>query len=999
MRWLEKDAGIWEAENFYKIAQKAGQDQAAKEMAPSLFKNLWSARANLRHTDAPMLMDNVVANRTGFLQEYLGRFGDSIRRYEEATGRAFTVKEQILAHAKLEKLDINPHYTEDPLFRGFPKDKAFNKLVEEWRQHYDAMWDFLFEDPKNRQAIIQTLNAATPGEFSVQRFLPGSGTIIHIKPSQATKEELMAAMKDHFQKLPDYVPHYPAKNLVEHIQRMEDEIKSVLMLPREQIENAAAFQAIKQVMSSAYKRRGARLPHLDDLELVKEYLNPEAYTELKGKYAEAAKSVLEGKPAIIPFTMRLMDSTATYVHEAGSMYAFAIKGDGRKLIQTMLDEKAAGRIFSYKMLQDTFIPSLMGLQSYKQALVNHEWSSRLAAYSDWVGSQKWLPKFAKDKIQNWMIDKHGLPNILPIQRSLASWFYYGALGLNPAASARNLFQLSLTTAPVLGAKYTAVGVERAMKKAGTYFELRLGGVARNEAFARAFPEYVKAGIPASPAIESTVQRTLESAWDHTARDGFALKGSKTKERLQDALMSLFSGSESTVRMVTFEGAMAKGLDDSMAGLAELKKSGKVKGKLPTKDQIHQAVSNFARETVMETQFVNAASNIPYWLMDKGPLTRQFLQFASRMGEWYTNTSWAVGGGVPSGRTVPGLERLFGGLEKRGLNPGTFARTMLWSEMIGRGALEAFGVNMDQSLLFGALPMPREYGPFAPVPFLPPAYGLVGGVALDLAKGDTNMTETKRAAPLLIPGGIALAKLGGYSPVGGKEVANILGRQYVDWNRPTPDGRYPLYTGKGSLIGYMTAGQLFLSGTGIAERGPAFQTEQDLYRFLLSNRDRIREYKQDYMRKIISNDIPGAQAVDKEFQQAVPGVGAMEKWVSEEDIQNAEDAMDVTRLEKLLDTMPKEVRPYYAEALQAALYAHGDPYMLGLGPKPPINQGTRRSRRPGGRSQYQPPAPNYQNMMSPLSSQRMQPQSISQGPYSLQQPFGSFQSLGLGAEQY
>jgi len=638
------------------------------------------------------------------------------------------------------------------------------------------------------------------------------------------------------------------------------------------------------------------------------------------------------------------------------------------------------------MLRDTYIPALLGRMTYDQANRSQMWTARVKRWYDWLDNpdtfSKHIPEGIRSTLKGMLLDDRGNPTRAPMNRTIAGYLYTSALGANPASAVRNLFQLTLTTGPVLGAKYTGIGIEKAMTKAGKYYNMRAQGLTHQEAFAKAFAEYQKAGISHSPVIDETVGRSLSSVWDRYAnpQEGFGLQDRSELKKLvgkgQQALMALFSTSENAVRLVTFEGAMAKGLKDAseMASMQGVRKSAA---------EIQAAAVNFARRAVEETQFVSGLSNTPYALIDKSPVWRQFMHFGARLTEFATDTSWKIGAGMPGaqGVKVPGLEWLYSAAERKGLNPGTFARMVLWSELAGRLGYEALGVDLSQSLITGALPTPKGMGAFAPWSLLPPAASLIGAPALDIARGRGDWEETKKALPLLLPGGIGGMRALGVIP-GAASAAKAFGvRNYVDYKKPTPDGRYPVFTPEGNLVSYMTMGQIFLMGTGMAEGGSAFQTEQDLYRFLIANRDRIRETKRNYVQSVVQGDIAAADAIDQDFQQSLPGVGTMRDWVSENDFENEHTRRTVTRLEKILDTLPPQVRPMYAQALQSALMASGNAELLGLN----TPQGLQAAPTSRGRAPYRPPAARqpvvpYQNNMSPLKAGQIDSHQISFGPY-------------------
>lgn len=1010
MKWLKK-GGQWISDNMFDVGRTIAKDQA-----PAVNPLLWwarSAHANFRGTGVVEVMDRIIHERMAALSDYLPRFGDAIRKFE-TSGQKFGQKEQILLTAAMERLHkTGPRGFKDigPIFKKLPTDKPFQTLVQDWRKVYDDMWNSFFDKDEHRKAIAKGLRAmqevgAPPAAVGVGRVV-GKKRIRLPDLESMSKEEQVAALREYFQRVEHYAPHFPTKHMSEYVAQVNKAMHEAINktgATREQYVGGIAASTLRQISKAARKRKHRMLPAVADLDLVREYVDDKAYAQIKSKVKFSADQLGEKlvatpteipMPAVMEYNMRAADVAATYTNSAASMRAWTLSGGGEDLLDKMYELSASGEHLRAKMLRDTYIPALMGKMTYEQAKNQQLINSHVMRMHDWLNSKEAakIPKAVRTQLQKWMVDERGSPLVGSAYRHAASYMYLSALGGNPASAARNLAQLILTTGPTIGGKYTGKGIQNAMEKSGRYFDLRVRGAQHGEAFAKAFPEYHEAGIPLSPMVDETVGEAVSNAYDAWAPSKLPLKaGERIADRVKRMLMKMFSMSEQTVRVVTFEGAMAKGMDDLTRSASKARKA---LGTGPTALDIKREALRFARQTVQETQFLSGPVNTPYFLMDKNPVVRQFTQFMSRYFEYMTHTAWRIGAAERTGRKVPGMEWLYGWMENKGINPGTFARAVLWSDIAGRLGYEALGLDLDESLMPGAWAAPRAYGVGAPLPFLPPIATIAGAPLIDLAKGDLSMEMTRRQAlPLMVPGGVGAARYVGLIP-GGEAAAKAVMKSYADYTKMTPDGRIPVYTDKGNLMGYATLGNLLMKGTGIGEGGQDFPNEQTYYKWLLANRDRLRQYRSGFMDAVMDGDMQTAGKIDAEFQRALPGAGSLEQWIKESHWIERQRKQQITRMEKLLDTLPSGVRERYAMVLQAALLQSTEPQFYGFEEPTAFSAGQTQKARDKVRSPMRDSYSNYTG--SPLRSTPggLPLSQVSYGAYD-SGPFNSFAAFQGGA---
>jgi hypothetical protein len=232
---------------------------------------------------------------------------------------------------------------------------------------------------------------------------------------------------------------------------------------------------------------------------------------------------------------------------------------------------------------------------------------------------------------------------------------------------------------------------------------------------------------------------------------------------------------------------------------------------------------------------------------------------------------------------------------------------------------------------GALPLPAwEGSPFYPLPFVPPLVGLAGAAAMDLTSGEFD--QTKRSLPLLVPGGVALSRYSRYAPL------SLGGR--ADYNNRTPDGRVPVYTETGSLKGYMTPMQLF--GASIGLKPLNMEKEQALMGYLVQQRDKIREYRRNYLEAVSVNDWQEAEDIKRQFREEFPDLGELK--IKKQDLEAVKSRRQITRLERLMDTLPREYRDEYGQMVSMALGQEAQG-LLGVDPALLGQPGTTARSRP------------------------------------------------------
>lgn len=805
-------------------------------------------------------------------------------------------------------------------------------LAKGFRGVMDAQWKEVFSDVKGRKRLLEAIRRQRSAGFA---------------------DEITDAMEA-FIRDPKKVPDYFPRRI---LQSEEDFRRITALLTQAASSKRFAKSAAKKIQMWAtpetYKRKFQMLPDSADLAIVSDLVDSGEIAKLDGLVkakivhsariagvrnstlqrmksmslkeiendyatvfqrgeAETLAGVLEeARPR--GYSLKLMPVITQYNHTLAGTFSWTIKGGGEKVTEVLSSLKLAGRTdavarWQAEILESTYIPVAMGrgtLQSTLRAQMYVQASQQVAVFAE---TSPFVRKVLGDKLTQTIVSglnsSKGAFNLMNLQRKAAGYFYLSTLGLNPGSALKNTLQMVLTTGPVIGFRTAAEGLSESMRKSHKYFALRLGGrrMTHEQALRSAYPEFAASGLVASPVTEEAVQHTLQNAYEIAA---LPTKTVKTADKIQRAMMAMFTASETVVRVATFE-----------AGMIHARRA-----RLPA-----EAAVEFARRLVEKTQFLTGPQNTPFFLVDKSPLIRQLAQFPLRMLEFATTTAFSLGSGAIDPRTGKEMNLL-------GINPGTFAR-MLAGSILTMELGEAMGINLGDALIGGAIPTFTPAGKvLAPIPVVPPFIQILGAAGIGLGSGD--FTELIRSSPLLIPGGVSGFRVMGLLPPGvpgsqvGKRAAQLFRRTYADYGAPAPDGRVAVYSGKGTLKGFYRPWELVRYGFGV--KGGDLEKEQELLNTLVTQRDNIREQKASYMEARFRNDAAGANQIKENFVQRF----GFDLPVSEKDMDAMQLRRQITRLEQVVRTLPPgAARDQMIQLIGATLGSRGasllgiDPSLLG-----------------------------------------------------------------------
>lgn len=669
---------------------------------------------------------------------------------------------------------------------------------------------------------------------------------------------------------------------------------------------ARTLAGVNPVSNRMLDLKNRMLPSADDLN-----------TFLPGVFSKetnAALSMLNRVPEIAKdgsavgqkyrsFSLRATNVVESYAHSMGKTYAWTVKGLGNQIrdeVEGPMRAQAArsgSAAMRYKLALDTYVPLAMGKPSPSEAMYALGWSNaKMAAHKFFDGPV--AKKYLGETTASWFAKQISKPEIQDLTFKSAGAKLAGMVYLDTLGLNPASAGLNL-----MQNLMTTAGVVPPQFLAKGFKNAAAGATKFISHYAEGGMTLEQAFIKAFPEYEaiggiSEIQMLTEL---RKARVGGTGSVGDKIETAKSALMAMFTGTERFNKLWAYHAGREWALAEKLGEVGS---------------------HGIGMEVMKMTQFPGGPLNKPAMMANWNPLLTQFTQFPLKTLELATS------------------------------NPGTLGR-MLIAGSLTYGAGQMAGLDLSRGLMFGALPLPEGSeadDPFFPLPIKPPIVQAAGAVASDLAMGEFN--QTKRLIPMAVPGGSALARA---STVMAPGLAEMLGRPYADYDNPQPDGSYPIYSTKGTLKGFKRPLSLFADAIGW--RSLTGDPETELTTYLLKQRDRITGYRRDYIEAIANNNTTKARSINEEYQRAYPGMGVI--TVKPTDIRAVHLRHDVSRMERILESLPSEARAQFGQAVSVALGDLGDsaeflgidPAMLGT-PGSTINRRDPARRNPSGGNQTQ-----------------------------------------------
>ena len=503
-------------------------------------------------------------------------------------------------------------------------------------------------------------------------------------------------------------------------------------------------------------------------------------------------------------------------------------------------------------------------------------------------------------------------------RGATTALYASHLGFNPASAILNLFQPLLFAQNWMGAGNMAKGYGQAFKQYFNYIDDRLKLGVRGAA--EDIDELRRKHFRLSNVNNEDLLNIRASSYELLDQVAFSTVGDKNTSPLKFALtelpLKMFQHTEIFNRVATGEAAFAvargagrlRGIKSTVSrGLTNYEFDGAADDIFRSSDSIKSMVQN--------TQFGSDIVNSPA-IFQKGvlslPWARQFLTFPMRTFTSWTDTAPMVN----QGRRTWGLT----GYETQGKFSSMMhdlVRMMGTSAIVYEVGKNALGLDFSKGLAGSTLMESSIVGPMLMADRGTLGYKLPIPPILDIAYEATQaLAEEDKSVlgavlPRVVPGGIAFQRALNLAPRLGETTGPIGGmqRQFTNFDQMDAEGNVPTYREDGTVLQYEPAVKRILSSIGL---GPYMNKDnQELHKFMVSNREQFNGMKADYINAMLNNNQQRANVVAQQFEKKF----GLPLSVTQQQIDRAIQVREVPLRERMFERINPQVREQYQPILE------------------------------------------------------------------------------------
>lgn len=844
---------------------------------------LFDLHGNFKGSRVPSILEKIADTAMEHTDGQLKLISAAIGRYEQSAQKVFRGTEAVRVSAALDGLGDPDGRVWKTLRTAFPEMAAVRPTLTLTAPEQALVTDLRAILDKGFDDFIGSLRGVKPAE--IRRLRAGLGIE---RPGD-------------IRKLKHYFPHIAKDRTA--AQATQELVEGVTL---GDVLGAPRAAKVAGPSSNLKRRLGRMLPDPDALR---------AAGILDDAGAASLRRVAE-RSKLGFYTLDPFDALEDYTRSIGKTKAWLLPFEGRPLGDRLLDEwkalRAAGDTPRADQLAMKWIPMALGRMPLQEAMRADRWDQLVNHSISFLKNVPGLP----DGVRKHLADPFRLRKSLgyrSVSAGITTYLASSTLGMNLVSPAINLLQTLQTTVPMIGAKATMEGVRRTTRGLGEMIEMRMKGTPLADGLAKVFPEFVAEHSDIRQSLAAHLEGLYESN-----RIRVPGKGRINATTLRDSLLGPFMASERVNRLVAFEGTRWKAQRELMG-----------------KTIFHPITG----ETVRVTR-----DNLPEWSSWAAKFVTRETQFGGQFGR----PAGLVGVPAPLTQFASYPLRLLGNLlgGGQGFDLGKMGRAFATSGIAFELAKGTLGLDISRGLVTGGLPSPEGGGPFAPAPLIPPALQVLGAGPLSLATGDPS--HLKRALPLLVPMGTQLARFAQSAPDAvGRAVAQATGRDFVGYEERLPDGRYPVYTNRGQLRGFVTSWDLTKRAFNIQPQ--TLKDEAEAVRYLARNADRIKAYRREFLTAIGENDTARAERVNQAYRAAY-GVSLS---YTPEDATAAQLRRHIPRLQQMYQTLPVELKPAFQAAIATTITAlsPSDPSLLTTPPTPPwMQEEMAPKRQRDGRTQ-------------------------------------------------
>jgi hypothetical protein len=593
--------------------------------------------------------------------------------------------------------------------------------------------------------------------------------------------------------------------------------------------------------------------------------------------------------------------------------------------------------YAQRVITDIVMPQALGVAQPKSmavqlSLIQAKHSARALADSglgDAIAKTGERGKRFVGSLKNWADRPTTLADAQGLSRAVAGTLYVSHLGVNMGSVILNMTQPFLLGPVILGERHVLKGYAKGVKEMLDYGAERarrygfkpITKLQRDELVRAHFKYGEESGLLAT---------SFELLDDVTSRQvrGNIGRGPLAEQIIFEYPMKLFEKAEWLNRSVTAHAVESfyrtKGLAlDAPEFITDVRR-------IVDETQFGAGVRN----TPVIFQATGRAADLsPTGGFFAGPVMRQFLSFQTRsFTSPFAFTSKLAG----TTRTFAGRDIELG---RAGASAFDIMRGIGFSALVYEVGKNVLGLDLSRGLFFSAQTdvLPGfESGRFSaregPLP-VPPAIDLAYGLAIGLATQDAELLG--RNASRLIPGGIAARRL--TQVFGRAPLPKGVQPRYVGWQdleRDAETGRLtvPVFDGpSGNLIGREAALDVMLRALGI----PVGRQTQEAERALLAGRETALQITKAAVDALQANDMDAFEGAGREFEKRF----GFPMRLNRQKLVAAARLRESPRMERILDSIPADVRQEYTDAFVATLSRS-----TGLPPEVIVQHGTATSRR-------------------------------------------------------
>ena len=755
--------------------------------------------------------------RKVFAERHVVGLAEGMTKLEKALGHNMTYADDVLAHGMTDVLPVRAPIRikrkQIAKAMGIPEGEVPDWIVsgKAWlkspagRPELDEYAEVV---RKFHEGTLDDLAVVTAQDLRTRRVTQVRWKgLPNAKPVEISERYYPHAVASRYSDINEDV----ARTIQETIKQIDAE-KGGQFIPdsvRQSVKNAVSARPSPHTLI----RQQRMIPDPTELKLIREHLVDPNMPEFLEAFLRTEKG-----SQFRTYSLRGTRVLQDYTNQMGKLYAWHAKGHGKMLMADLARFKTKGP-FQDKMkahiLENHYIPAIMDQKTGYGAAIDEWWAGKLARGYKALGKDSVLRKAVgnkwSDQMQNWMLAERGPLQLGNLGYAAQAYLYGSTISGNVAMATLNLGQTFLTLATFINPRHLGTGFSRVMKGIGSYATHRKAGLIHERALQRAWPEFGKAGLSFAPITEEAIGGALQRAWTVSGTPESVTLFGRGLDRVRRFSMAMFTASETFNRVWGFESAFVK-------YMAEAKVAG-FRGA-----RVVEQARNFARETVQQAHFLAGPELSPAILARVPGVFKQFMQFPARSFE-FLGAAGKFGSEAQSGLL--------------GRNWGTLGRMgMMYSA--ARHISDVPRVDLQRGIgIHSMMPVSPEFSPGGPIP-LPPLLSLALAGVRDLQEGELKYLPY--SAQLLLPGGVAAMRVGTVvapllAPNAGPEIMAAVHRKYVDYRTPTPDGKYPMYSRTGGLMGYFGPWDLIQQATGIGRGGQAARTERDLMGYLVTQRKR------------------------------------------------------------------------------------------------------------------------------------------------------------------